>query len=60
MIVGLAWGTSLSLDSLAWAQLTAVTEQGDVDFRLKARDEFPLKAMTNRPLKALTSVISTP
>jgi hypothetical protein len=49
-----------SVDSLAWAQLTAVTEQDDVDFRLKARDEFPMRAMTDRPLKALTGVISTP
>jgi hypothetical protein len=56
----ISWNASPSVDSLAWAQLTAVTEQNDVDFRLKARDEFPMKAMTDRPLKALTSVTSTP
>ena len=54
------WGGQTDTDDLAWAQLTAVTEQNDVDFRLKAREEFPMKAMSDRPLKALTSVISTP
>jgi hypothetical protein len=57
----MTWGNpATSLDTIAWAQLTVVTEQNDVDFRLKAWDEFPMKVMTDRSLKALTSVISTP
>jgi hypothetical protein len=62
MIVGLAWGTSLSLDSLAWAQLTSVTDQGDIDFVYMANEEFPMivSGETARAIPALSSVVSSP
>jgi len=53
-------GSSPSVDSLAWAQLTAVTEQNDVDFRLKARESSDEGHDRPASEKLWTSVFSTP
>ena len=54
-----SWTAPGSIDSLAWAQLSTVTDStGGVDFVLKARTQYPLKAVSDRPLKALTSTFS--
>lgn len=54
-----------SVDTLAWAQVSAVTDSQanypiGVDFALKVSDEFPLKVGYDRFLKALDTRIEIP
>jgi hypothetical protein len=58
--VGEASHTTWAEEKMTWAQLSAVTDQGDIDFRLYANEQFPMYASEDRPLAAYESVISEP
>lgn len=58
--VGEASHTTWAEEKVVWAQLSAVTDQGDVDFRLYANEQFPMYASEDRPLAAYESVIEEP
>jgi hypothetical protein len=48
----LTWTATYSQDSatsIAWQQLSSVTDSAGVDFELKVNDQYPLEVNDNRP-----------